>query len=223
MNFHSNEWIMNRVHEHFDDALNEFDYSHIIGLFLQGSQNYGMDLYTDEYRSDIDCMAVVLPSFDDFVDSKKEVSTTRVLPNNEHINIKDIRQMFMLYTKQNIQFIETLFTKYMIKNNKYLDLISELLNMKEDIANINKKGFYMSTIGMSAEKYHSLEHPYPSIIDKIEKNNDGTYTIIDFKTGKYKTENAICPNGDNEDYYNQICLYKYFFELLFNKCYQRIR
>jgi len=49
-------------------------------------------------------------------------------------------------------------------------------------------------------------------IDKIEKNEDGTFSIVDYKTGSAKTEKDICPNGNHEDYYNQICLYKYCFE-----------
>ena len=69
----------------------------VLFIALQGSQNYGMDIYTEEYKSDIDCMAVVLPSFDNFVDNSTAVSTTLVLDNNEHINIKDIRLMFELF------------------------------------------------------------------------------------------------------------------------------
>ena len=63
----------------------------VLFIALQGSQNYNMAIYMPDYKSDIDCMAVVLPSFDDFVGNKPAVSTTLVLDNNEHINIKDIR------------------------------------------------------------------------------------------------------------------------------------
>jgi CRISPR/Cas system-associated exonuclease Cas4 (RecB family) len=49
-------------------------------------------------------------------------------------------------------------------------------------------------------------------IDRIDKSEDGTYIISDYKTGNPKTEKEITPGGEHEDYYNQICLYKYFFE-----------
>lgn len=50
------------------------------------------------------------------------------------------------------------------------------------------------------------------IIDRVEKNSDGTYSIYDYKTGEVKTSSKIRPGGDNENYYNQLCLYKYYFE-----------
>ncbi len=41
---------------------------------------------------------------------------TLVLENNEHIDVKDIRVMFETYKKQNVNFIETLFTEFKIVN-----------------------------------------------------------------------------------------------------------
>ncbi len=51
---------------------------------------------------------------------------------------------------------------------------------------------------------------FTGIIDRIDKNPDGTFTIYDYKTGSAKK--GIEPDGEHEDYYNQIGLYKYFFE-----------
>ena len=50
------------------------------------------------------------------------------------------------------------------------------------------------------------------IIDRVDKNPDGTYTIYDYKTGSAKNIKSICQGGEHEDYYNQIGLYKYYFE-----------
>lgn len=141
----------------------------VVYLALQGSQNYGLDLYSDGYTSDVDCFAVVLPSFDDFVDLNHRISTTIVLENNEHINVKDIRSMFELYYKQNIQYLETLFTDYKIINKKYKPFISKLYSIRNEIANISNDLLLKSIFGMGEEKYHALHHPYPSIADKIEQ------------------------------------------------------
>ena len=36
--------IMQRVHDHLEEARERFDDSRIVGVFLQGSQNYGLHL-----------------------------------------------------------------------------------------------------------------------------------------------------------------------------------
>ena len=87
--------------------------------------DYGLDIYTDEYKSDIDTKVIVIPSLEDVVMNKKPISTTHVLPNNEHLDIKDIRLYFDNFKKQNINFIEILFSPYYIVNPKYRDLWEE--------------------------------------------------------------------------------------------------
>lgn len=55
------------------------------------------------------------------------------------------------------------------------------------------------------------------IIDRIDLNQNGEYIIYDYKTGNAKKRNDIAPNGLYEHYYNQIGLYKYFFEKITGK------
>lgn len=54
-------------------------------------------------------------------------------------------------------------------------------------------------------------------IDRIEQNSDGTYQLYDYKTGKSVSENQIAIGGSKENYYNQLCFYKYIFEKSKNK------
>lgn len=137
----------------------------IVGIFLQGSQNYELAYE----NSDIDTKAIVLPKFNDFVLNKHPVSTTLILDNNEHIDLKDIRLMFDCFKKQNINFVEILFTKYKILNPKYKKLVMPLFENNELIAHYNNYAAVNCIAGMSMEKYKALEHPYPTLIDKIEK------------------------------------------------------
>ena len=155
--------IIKRLVEHYNEVEN-MNYE-IVGVFLQGSQNYELD-YED---SDIDSKAILLPKFHDFVLNSKPISTTHILDNDEHVDLKDIRLMFECFKKQNINFVEILFTKYKIINPKYENLFKRLLDNNEKIARYNNYATVNCISGMSMEKYKALEHPYPTIIDKIEK------------------------------------------------------
>lgn len=160
------KFINKRIKEHYNYIKNKYE---VIYLGLQGSQNYGLDIYDEEYKSDIDTKAIILPRFEDFVSNKSPVSKIIVLENNEHIDVKDIRVMFETFKKQNINFIEILFTKYRILNEEYADLIELLLVNKENIAHLNYNQALRCMAGMSMEKLKALQHPYPTIIDKINK------------------------------------------------------
>ena len=162
------EFVKNRVKEHYDYLAKHYDYE-IVYLALQGSQNYGLDIYDEDYKSDIDTKAIVLPSFEDFVYNRKPVSETIILPNNEHIDVKDIRIMFDTFKKQNINFIEILFSEFFIVNSKYVKQMSYLRDNAELIAHLNYNQALKCMAGMSKEKLKALQHPYPTILDKIEK------------------------------------------------------
>lgn len=159
--------IIARLQEHYDFLVNKGH--EVVGVFLQGSQNYGLDLYTSEYVSDIDSKAIILPSFDDFVYNRKAFSHTYILDNEEHIDTKDIRVMCEMWIKENISYIELLYTNFSIINPEYYDIINSLLENKEHIVNINRNQFLRCIAGMAMEKRKALTHPYPTIIDKINK------------------------------------------------------
>lgn len=161
------EKIMNRVKEHYS-YIEKQGYE-IVFLALQGSQNYNLDIYTEEYMSDVDTKAIVLPTFEDFVYNKTPTSTTIILENNEHIDVKDIRIMFENFKKQNINYLEILFSKYKIINDKYKNLLMPLFENKEKIAHLNENQAIRTMAGMSMQKLKALQHPYPTIVDKIEK------------------------------------------------------
>lgn len=137
----------------------------VLGVFLQGSQNYNLDYD----GSDIDTKAIIVPSFKDFIFRKKPVSTTLILPSNEHIDVKDIREYMECFTKQNINFLEILFTRYWVMNSEYERLFQPMLDNNEKIAHYNNYKAVNSIAGMVFEKRKALCHPYPSLAEKIEK------------------------------------------------------
>ena len=156
---------MARVHEHFDEALTLFPEDRIVGIFLQGSQNYGLDLPT----SDVDTKLIVVPTFKDIVLNRKPVSTTHVRENDEHIDLKDIRLYIETFRKQNLNFLEILFTDYFIVNPIYEEQWNRLVEAREEIARMNPYRAVKAMKGVALEKYHAMEHPYPTKLDLIEK------------------------------------------------------
>ena len=168
MSFDRDKYIIDNLKEKAEIVKNK-GYN-LFALFLQGSQNYELDIYSNEYKSDIDAKAIIIPSFDDIVLNRKPISTTLVLENNEHIELKDIRIMKDMWVKQNISYIELLYTKYIIYDDtKWGTMLYTLLNMRDKISNIDKNQFLKCIKGMSMEKLKALEHPYPTIKDKIDK------------------------------------------------------
>ena len=161
------KYIMNNLKDKYDYLL-EKGYK-VIALFLQGSQNYNLDIYDDDYKSDIDAKAIILPTLQDIILNKTPISTTLILDNNEHIEVKDIRIMKDMFIKQNISYIELLYTDFKIVNGEYKNYIDQLIAMRDSIATINKNQFLRCIKGMSMEKVKAMEHPYPTLIDKINK------------------------------------------------------
>ena len=106
---------MRRLYEHHEEAKQYFPEDRIVGVWLQGSQNYGLDLPT----SDVDTKLIVVPTFKDIALNRKPVSTTHVRANDEHIDFKDIRLYIETFKKQNLNFLEILFTDYFIINPFY--------------------------------------------------------------------------------------------------------
>ena len=157
--------IMARLREHYNEALEHFPKERIVGIFIQGSQNYELDY---EYI-DIDTKLIVVPSFEDIVLNRKPVSTTHIRANEEHIDFKDIRLYMETFRKQNLNFLEILFTPFKIINPMYEAEWERLIEAREFIAHMNEYRAVKSMKGIAMEKYHAMEHRYPAKVDIIDK------------------------------------------------------
>ena len=128
---------------------------------LQGSQNYG----TDDAESDVDTKSLFIPTFAALVFNSKRLSRTlEVAPTIEHADVKDVREIFSCFLKQNINFVEILFTDYVDVNPQFVDLYAKLHEKREEIAHYNPYLSLRTMCGMMYEKYHALEHPLPCSI-----------------------------------------------------------
>lgn len=134
-------------------------------ICLQGSQNYGL---SDE-GGDIDSKLLALPCFEDVVLNRQAVSRTHVMGNGEHCDVKDIREHFKTFRKQNVNFVEILFTERHLFNHDYADLWMELLRRREEIARYCPGRAVKRMKGMAHEKLNALTHEYPSRMPWIER------------------------------------------------------
>ena len=142
-NFHSDEEILREVQRHHREAKLHRPDLQILGTFYYGSGNYGLDSET----SDTDTKVITIPSIQDFYLNKTPTSYTYELNNGEHINYMDIRLYFNQFKKQNINFLEILFTKYNQLNILYLPEWNQIVQRREDISHYNPRGCVKAIYG----------------------------------------------------------------------------
>lgn len=201
------------------DYLKEKGYN-VVYLCIFGSQNYGLDIYTDDYKSDIDFKAVIIPTLDDLVYNCKPISTT-IEYNGGQIDLKDIRSWVDTLVKANPAYIETLYTSLGIIDEDYREYIIPILRLRFALLYSLRAQFARAVYGMARAREAAFEHPCPSCISDIEKYKysrkqlhhivrffyllydyiyDGYLSLepteeqktflLDIKIGKYKYEDA---------------------------------
>lgn len=157
--------IMKQLQDHYQESLQLFNEKEIVGIFLQGSQNYKLD-YED---SDIDSKLVIVPKLEDICLNKKPISFTHCRDNNEHIDCKDVRLYIEIFSKQNMNFLEILFTDFFIINPMYAEQWNRLRDYREAIARMNPYRAIKAMKGVALEKFYAMEHRYPSKADIVDK------------------------------------------------------
>lgn len=155
--------IMDRVQEHLESAI-EYCNDYFV-IALQGSQNYGIA----DAESDIDTKCLTIPPFSHLVFNERPMNTVHLMANDEHCDLKDMREYFKIIRKSNINFVEILFTPYYIVNPKYEEEWNILRNNNEKIARLNPARAVKCMAGMAKEKRHALCHKYPSRMKYIEE------------------------------------------------------
>lgn len=213
MNYHSNKWVMDKVETHLEAA--NVRGENWVSLMAYGSQNYGLDTQL----SDVDTRLIVLPSFEDIVLNKKPVSYTKVLPNDEHIDFKDIRLFIDCLKKQNMAYLECIFTPYKMASSVYWNEWQALLNEREAIARYNPYKAVKTMKGIAMEKYHAMEHRYPTKVHLIDTYGYDSKQLmhllrIEQYLGRYidGVKYADCLQAPMDDYLLDVKNYHYNLE-----------
>lgn len=152
--------ICNILREHADSA--NRDNRFFIALY--GSQNYQLDTE----NSDVDSKMLVIPTLDDLIRGTM-VSYEYIMDNGEHCDVKDIRKMFQCFKKQNINYLEILFTDYYLVEAEYFSYFSRLREIREDIARYNNHTMMKCLFGMSQQKADTMIRMTPSTKENILK------------------------------------------------------
>lgn len=201
---------LNRVKEHYDFVLKHYNGNTdcVFGVFLVGSQNYGLD---DE-NSDVDTRAVVLPTLYELATNKPPVSTTLMFPvegkDPEHVTVVDFRLWCHQLMKGNVNTLETLFTPYRVVNPKYYTVMNELCVYKEDFTHMNAAKTLSAAFGLF---YSKLKYTYretedtKELFEKFEYNPKclmgavrASYFVEDFLAGVTFSKCMDCSNKKNE-------------------------
>ena len=121
------------IQEHKQKVLELYPEHKILGIFLYGSQNY--NIATE--NSDVDTKAIIVPNLYNL--AIKPIKTHTIeLENGEHCEVMDIMHLVANFRKQNINFVEVLFTDYYWINPLYeMDWKIWFKDIREDIAVYN--------------------------------------------------------------------------------------
>ena len=165
MNYHSNEWIMGNMWEHYEEAAQYFPRHSMVVLAYQGSANYSLDTF----QSDVDTKLIVTPSFYDLAMNRQPISTTHVRENNSHTDFKDVRLYMQTFRKMNVNFLEILFTKYYLVTSSYEKQWNRLIEARECIARYDVDKGVRSMTGQAHTKHKNMFHVAPSTHEDIEK------------------------------------------------------
>lgn len=148
------------------EKVREMGYTPIYAA-LYGSQNYGLDVYSDNYQSDYDVKVVVMPTLHDLVFKESSVSMT-IDYNGGQIDVKDIVSMTRVICKSNVQYLEILLTPFYLvyPGGEYMESLRALMpRLLEE----NAHSFAKATYGHFKEKIAKAQKISPLSEERIKK------------------------------------------------------
>lgn len=115
----------------------------LMGVFLRGSQNYGLE----GPESDIDCIAIVIPTLDEVAMDKDKISKTVESPYGL-ITVQDIRIVFKNLIKQKPNMLEILFTRYAVVPTDYRKFYQMMCDKALDLCRADVQMLMAACLGI---------------------------------------------------------------------------
>lgn len=160
MNYHSDEWIYDRLAEHYKDVMRYYPKEQIIGVFYYGAGNYNLDTE----NSDVDTICLLAPKLDQVAGLTNLQSEIITRKNNELIFLYDIRHWFqhLREVDQLVKYWEPLFTKYSIVQSKYEQIWDRVLESAKELTHYSDWNFYKYIEQESAKlRREIIDFPHP--------------------------------------------------------------
>ena len=151
--------IMARVKKHYDRAVEHYGAENVLGVFLYGSWNYGTALPD----SDVDTKCILIPDLYHLAIQRYEVKHLHI--DEEVCECMTIMHMADNWKKQNINFLEIMFTDYCMINPMYKEAWDKMLPLeeREAIARFNPE---VAILSMGYQALHTLKQD-PNDLKKI--------------------------------------------------------
>ena len=141
--------IYKRLDAHYEAAVNKYNERAVLGVFLFGSQNYG----TDTETSDVDTKCILVPDL--YTLALHPYETKHLSVDGEVCECMTIQHMVANWKKQNINFVEILFTPYFKINPFYEDIWDDFcIRWREEVARYDIKKAILS---MGNQALHTIK------------------------------------------------------------------
>lgn len=166
-----NKKFMKKLKKDYDYTSSLYSENQIVGIFLQGNQNYGVSSYSPYICS----LCILAPSFEDLCFNKEAASNTSYYVDcitkklNHRIVFKDIRQVFLHFKRKNFNLAKILFTEYKIINPLYEEIWNRLIQDIEMVAQYNSYRVISDAACIASEKYYTLENKHFSKVEVTNK------------------------------------------------------
>lgn len=221
--------------ETFNHTLEKDEYLNEISLMLQKQPFDYSSAFTDELKARLEKFTISPSTLNKYLECPRAFLYSNVLNipiydkdnSNAHFGsaIHRTLQWCVNYAKENGRYPD---------KQQVISCFDKNLSI-EQFDSQETREMFMNRGVKSIDKYYKqmLETPYSRIIateysfdfipfennflkgfiDRIEKNNDGTVEVYDYKTGSAKPKSQIADGKDYENYLNQLRFYKYAYEI----------
>lgn len=178
-----------RLEAHYNKAVEHFGEENVMGVFLYGSWNYNTSLPD----SDVDTKCILVPNL--YRLAIQPFKVTHLDVDGEVCECMSIMHMVANWKKQNINFVEILFTDYCIINPLYQEVWYGCFS-KEMCERIARYDIAAAVKSMSHQALHTM-HQDPTDLKKLMNTARIANTLANLVTNRDRSYKDIIWQNEN--------------------------